>query len=155
MGAPRTRRWIGTMVLHADIPARVVLDAGPLVGAFNVRDRFHDESGRGLRRLVEGRTRILVPIPVVFEVFKWLAYNVGAGAARLALGRIRANFEIIEVDQRILTELAVLVESMPRWPGSLEDAVLALVGGRMDAPVWTFNYRDLRAFTRLQFWTPG
>ena len=96
-----------------------------------------------------------MPIPVVFEVLKWLAYNVGAAQARLALGRMRANFEIIEITDGILTELAALVDSMPRWPGSLEDAVLAYVGGRMHAPVWTFNYRDLRAFPNLEFWTPG
>ena len=143
------------MVLHADVPPRVVLDAGPLIGAFNRRDRFHEISGRGLRQLSAGHSRALVPMPVVFEVFKWLAYNVGAGPARLALTRMRENFEIIDVGPGTLAELAAIVESMPRWPGSLEDALLAHVGGRMDAPVWTFNYRDLRAFTSLQFWTPA
>ena len=94
-------------------------------------------------------------MPVVFEVFKWLAYNVDAASARMALGRIRLNFETVEVDHRMLDELAEMVESMSRWPGSLEDTLLALIGGRMNAPVWTFNYRDLRAFRNLQFWTPA
>jgi predicted nucleic acid-binding protein len=143
------------MVVHDDVPPRIVLDAGPLIGAFNRRDRFHEVSGRGLRHLAAGNSRILVPMPVVFEVFKWLAYNVGAGPARLALSRMRGNFEVIDVHAGTLAELAAMVESMPRWPGSLEDAFLAHVGGRMNAPVWTFNYRDLRAFTHLQFWTPG
>ena len=143
------------MVLHADAPPRVVLDAGPLIGAFNARDRFHEESGRGLRLLVDRHARILVPIPVVFEVFKWLAYKVGAASARLALGRMRQNFEIVEVNRVMLAALAEMVDAIPRWPGSLEDAALAFVGGRMDAPVWTFNYRDLRAFPNLQFWTPS
>src|SRR5690606_7509957 len=148
-------RWIATMVLRADIPARIVLDAGPLIGAYNARDRFHEGSGRGLRRLVAGHSRILVPVAVVFEVFKWLSYDVGAAPARLALGRMRANFEIVEVNLGTVAELAAMVDSMPRWPGSLEDAVLAYVGGRMRAPVWTFNYRDLRAFPNLKFWTPA
>jgi hypothetical protein len=143
------------MVLHADAPPRVVLDARPIIGAFNVRDRFHEESGRGLRLLVHRHAKILVPIPVVFEVFKWLAYNVDAASARMALDRMRQNFEIVEVNRVMLVALAEMVQAIPRWPGSLEDAVLAFVGGHMDAPVWTFNYRDLKAFPKLQFWTPG
>jgi hypothetical protein len=143
------------MVLRADVPARVVLDAGPLIGAFNVQDRFHEVSGRGLRLLIAGHSRILVPIPVVFEVFKWLAYNVGAASARMALSRMRLNFEIVDIDRAMLGELAEMVDSIPRWPGSLEDAVLAFVGGRMTASVWTFNFRDLRAFPNLQFWNPA
>jgi hypothetical protein len=99
--------------------------------------------------------KILVPIPVVFEVFEWLAYNVEAASARLALGRMRQSFEIVEVNRVMLVALAEMVDAIPRWPGSLEDAVLAFVGGHMDAPVWTFNYRDLKAFPKLQFWTPG
>jgi len=99
--------------------------------------------------------RILVPVPVVFEVFKWLAYNVGAGAARLALERMRGNFEFVEINLDGLDELVAMVAAIPRWPGSLEDAALAYVGGRMQAAVWTYNYRDLRAFPNLQFWTPA
>ena len=155
MGVLKIPPWTGTMVLQVDVPPRVVLDAGPLIGAFNAEDRFHEESGRGLRLLVHNRSRILVPMPVVFEVFKWLAYNVGAASARLALGRMRLNFEIVEIDHAMLGELADLVDAIPRWPGSLEDAVLAFVGGRMTAPVWTFNYRDLSAFRNLRFWTPA
>jgi len=98
---------------------------------------------------------MLVPLPVAFEVFKWLAYNVGAGAARLALGRMCGNFEIVEINVDELDELTALLEAMPRWPGSLEDAALAYFGGRLQAMVWTYNYRDLKAFPNLQFWTPG
>jgi hypothetical protein len=98
---------------------------------------------------------MLVPVPVVFEVFKWLTYNVGAVAARLALGHMRVTFEIVEINLDELGELAAMLEAMPHWPGSLEDAALAYFGGRMQAMVWTYNYRDLNAFPNLQFWTPG
>jgi predicted nucleic acid-binding protein len=143
------------MALHADVPARVVLDAGPLIGAFNSRDAHHEESARGLRRLVDGHVRILIPVPIVFEVFKWLSYNVNPGAARIALIHIRLSFELVDVTQDMLADLAAMVDGMPRWSGSLEDAVVAYIGGDMGAPVWTFNYRDLGAFPNLQFWTPG
>jgi predicted nucleic acid-binding protein len=143
------------MALRAEVPPSVVLDAGPIIGAFNARDRIHDESARGIRALVAARSRIIVPAPVAFEVFKWLAYNVSAASARLALARMRQAYVVVHVDHVMLDELAQMVDAIPRWPGSLEDAVLAFVGGRTNAPVWTFNYRDLRAFPNLQFWTPG
>jgi predicted nucleic acid-binding protein len=155
MAVRRIRQSTGTMALQVEVPPRIVIDAGPLIGAFNARDRFHGESSRGLEALVHSRSRILVPMPVVFEVFKWLAYNVDAASARTALSHIRVDFETVEVNHRMLDELAEMVDGMPRWPGSLEDALLALIGGRMNVPVWTFNYRDLRAFRNLQFWTPA
>lgn len=65
------------------------------------------------------------------------------------------SFEILDVDLQVIDELADLVESMPWWGGSLEDALLALLGSQLNAVVWTFNYRDLRVFPNLQFWTPA
>lgn len=147
--------WTGTMALHDDVPARVVLDAGPLIGTFNNRDAHHHECSRGIRRLVDGHSRILVPVPIVFEVFKWLAYHVGPGAARVALINMRLSFEVVDVTQDMLPDLTVMVDAMPRWSGSLEDAVVSYVGEMMNASVWTFNYRDLGAFPNLTFWTPG
>jgi hypothetical protein len=43
---------------------------------------------------------------------------------------------------------------MPAWRGTLEDALVAVTGLRLRAPVWTLNYRDLAAFGSLEFWTP-
>ena len=45
--------------------------------------------------------------------------------------------------------------SMPRWYGSLEDATEAVIAEARGLPVRTLNYRDLRAFNELEFWTPG
>jgi hypothetical protein len=75
--------------------------------------------------------------------------------ARTALSQMRLSFEIVEIDLDTLDELAKMVEAMPRWPGSLEDATLAFTCQQRNAAVWTFNYRDLRAFPNLHFWTPG
>ena len=141
--------------VHADVPPRIVLDAGPVIGAFNEQDRHHLESSHGLSRLALANARVLVPVPVVFEVYKWLAYHVRPAAARAALTSMRLSFEIIEVDRGMVDELADLVESIPTWAGSLEDALLGFLGQQLNAPVWTFNYRDLQAFRNLQFWTPA
>lgn len=133
----------------------VVLDGGPLIGAMYRDDRHHDESVRGLTMLEAAHIRLVVPLPVVFEVYKRLAYDVGTVFARRALTYIHESCTVIYVDPDDLENLREIVTSMPGWRGSLEDAAIALVGLRRSAPVWTYNYRDLRAFTELQFWTPG
>jgi hypothetical protein len=52
-------------------------------------------------------------------------------------------FELSFVASEDLAVLRRLMDSMPRWDGSLEDATIAMTGLRRDIPVWTFNYRDL------------
>ena len=105
--------------------------------------------------LHSARTRMILPLPIVFEVYKRLAYDINPDAAHRALDLILDGFEVAFIANTDLVALRRLVDSMPWWEGSLEDAALAMIGLRRDVPVWTFNYRDLRAFTNLQFWTPG
>lgn len=50
--------------------------------------------------------------------------------------------------------LLLVMVPLPDLGGTLEDASVALVALRLKAPVWTFNYRDLCAFSALEFWTP-
>lgn len=143
------------MALQGKIPPRVLLDAGPIIGAFNEKDRYHLSSSRGLAQLVSARSRILVPIPVAFEVFKWFSYQVGPTAARRVLRSMRLSFEIIVLDIAMLGGLEAVVNAMPLWKGSLEDAALAVLGRELRAAVWTYNYRDLAAFKDLEFWSPN
>jgi predicted nucleic acid-binding protein len=101
------------------------------------------------------RATVVVPVAIVFEVYKWLAYEVSIDAARVGLARMRQSFELPPLDRSEVQELAGLLERMPRWAGSLEDALVAMMGLRTDTPVWTLNYRDLAAFPNLRFWTPA
>jgi hypothetical protein len=141
--------------IDANVPRRVIPDAGPLIGAFNEEDRFHLESSRGLAQLVAAHVQILVPVPVVFEVYKWLAYHSRPAVARRALMSMRMSFDILEVAVTTIDELGDFVESMPWWGGSLEDALLAYLGMQLKASVWTFNYRDFVAFHDLHLWNPA
>ena len=43
--------------------------------------------------------------------------------------------------------LAFCLKTLLRW-------AVALLGLRLDVPVWTINFRDLAAFRNLHFWTP-
>jgi predicted nucleic acid-binding protein len=56
--------------------ARVVLDAGPLIALLHGKDPDHPVAVVGFERLTRAHTRLVTPLPVVFEVYKWL---VGRG----------------------------------------------------------------------------
>ncbi len=137
------------------IPRRVVIDAGPIIALLHKRDRDHNAAVSGFKQLVDGRASLLVPLPVVFEVYKWLLYEAGPAAAREGLRRMRESLEIAFAGREEFEAASTLCGGIRNWAGTLEDAVVALTGLRMRTPVWTLNYRDLGAFPNLQFWTPG
>ena len=141
--------------MTANAPRSIVVDSGPLIGAIFEEDHYHQEATRGIRTLAMTGMQVLAPLPVVFEVYKRLAYDVGSRLARHGLAVIRESFTVVYFDPDDLDNLQELIESMPWWGGSLEDATVAMLALERDVPVWTFNYRDLKAFTNLEFWTPG
>lgn len=141
--------------MSVDAPRQLVLDAGPLIGYVDRGDRHHADARRGFDQLLAAGTLLTVPLPIVFEVYKWLTYHVGVPSARFALAVMRESLDVDSPKANDLAELQAILDSMPRWSGSLEDAIVAMIGLRSDLPVWTLNYRDLAAFPNLRFWTPA
>lgn len=135
------------------LPPRLALDAGPLIALYHAADPDHTEAVRGFSRLAENKSWLLVPLPVVLEVYKWLLFEGGPDKARLALGKMREALEIVPLSLADLEALQTLTDALPGWKGTLEDANVALLGLRLGIPVWTLNYRDLGVFGRLEFWT--
>jgi len=134
-------------------PQRLVLDAGPLIALFHAADPDHGSVVRGFQELAGAGAHLLIPLPVVFEVFKWLLFEGGPAVARRALERMVEALEVLPLGPEDLEALRVLLASRPEWRGTLEDASVVLLALRAGAPVWTLNYRDLGAFRELSFWT--
>jgi hypothetical protein len=138
-----------------ELPKELVLDAGPIIALLHVGDPYHDFASAGFAELARVRTILLVPLPIVFEFYKWLAYEISPRTARAGLARIQRSAEIIYPDDALLRQVISILDSMPSWGGSLEDALVAVTGLRLEVPVWTLNYRDFGAFRSLHFWTPS
>lgn len=102
-----------------------------------------------------GGTTLVVPLPIVFEVFKWLLNRVDVPTSRTALTWMLEDLHVVYLGPVDLDEMSRLMAMRPTWPGSLEDTSVALVALRMSVPVWTIDYEDLSAFPNLQFWNPG
>ena len=132
-----------------------MLDAGPLIAVLHEPDPDHDIAIAGYRQLVQARTLLMAPLPIVFEVYKWLLYETRPEFAQAGLQRMRGGLEILYPDEADLDAIDELLRVMPNWRGAMEDAIVALIGLKLDIPVWTFNYRDFAAFRNLHFWTPA
>ena len=138
-----------------DKPRGVVLDAGPLIALAHRADPDHVSVRVGFEQLLGGQTRLIVPLPIVFEVFKWLLYHAGPASARNALTNMRAAVEIVFPGGQDFDDSTSLIVGLgPDWRGTLEDALVAALAVRLRLPVWTLNYRDFSAFRRLGLWTP-
>jgi predicted nucleic acid-binding protein len=132
-----------------------VLDAGPVIALLHEADHDHDLALRGFRQLRAARARLLAPLPIVFEVFKWLLGEGGPHAARRGLQHMLTVMDVVFLEPAHLESVSRIAASMPNWSGTLEDATVVTVAEARRLPVWTLNYRDLSAFPNLQFWTPG
>lgn len=136
------------------IPRRLVLDAGPLIALLHGRDPDHEEAVRGLSTLADHRVQLVTPLPVIFEVYKWLLYEAGYGPAQQGLREMRRALAITYPDAEDLDAVVSITQAPQRWRGTLEDATVALTALRLRIPVWTLNYRDFSAFPSLLFWHP-
>lgn len=140
---------------NGDVPAGIVLDAGPLIALAYSADPDHAVSRAGFDTLIRGRARLVAPLPIVFEVYKWLLHQAGARVAQAALVDMRSVLELVFPDPSIFDDVLAMVTALgTRWNGSLEDALVAAVAIRLRLPAWTLNYRDLAAFPRLALWSP-
>lgn len=133
----------------------VVLDAGPLIALAHRADPDHASVRVGFEHLADERARLIVPLPIVFEVYKWLLYHASPASARGALTHMRAALEIVFSGRQDFDDATSLIMGLrPEWTGTVEDALIAAVGARLRLPVWTLNYRDFSALRRLELWTP-
>ena len=134
---------------------RLLVDAGPLIALFYEGDKDHTLALQGFQELNVGSTRVLAPLPIIFEVYKWLLYRVNGVRARGALERMQGSLDITSTQAEELVDIVKLVTDKPLWNGSLEDATVVMAARRYACPLWTFNYRDFAAFNDLEFWNPG
>jgi predicted nucleic acid-binding protein len=133
-------------------PQRLVLDTGPLIALFHAADPDHERAVRGFRALADVNSRLITPLPVLFEAYKWLLFEGGVGVARRALGRMLEALEIVPLGLEDFERIQILLAGRPEWRGTLEDASAVLLALKVGAPVWTLNYRDLGVFKELSFW---
>jgi len=132
----------------------LTIDAGPFIGLFYAKDNYHQQCVNGFAQLAKDKTVILTPIPIIFEVYKWLLQRTTPVIAQRALQTMEDSLYLIEFTKVDLIDIKSFLLQIPQSKGSLEDATVILVALRYQGFVWTYNFRDFSAFKTLNFWTP-
>jgi predicted nucleic acid-binding protein len=134
---------------------RLVLDTGVLFAAFDVGDvKYHDTATAGFKILNETNTRLIAPSCVVLEVAKRLLFDVNATAMQTATAAMLETLDIPDTTPYTIRDALELIKSMKIWGATIEDAIVINTALALNAPVWTFNYRDFGTVKNLEFWTP-
>ncbi len=134
---------------------QLVLDAGPLIALFYAKDTDHARSVAGFTQLSQARTVLLTPIPIVFEVYKWLLQRTSPKVAQQTLATMEESLHLIAINRPDFDELTAMIYALPQWQGILEDATVVAIALRYRCPVWTLNFRDFGIFKTLEFWNPN
>jgi predicted nucleic acid-binding protein len=134
--------------------SQLVLDTGPLIALFYNSDTNHAVCISGFQQLNQSNTTLLIPLPILFEVYKWLLKRVGAEPAQKTLDVIRESMQSVAISQLDFQEIHEMIRILPDWHGSLEDATAVLIAQRHQCPLWTLNHQDFKQFRGLDFWSP-
>ena len=134
---------------------RLVLDAGPLIALVSKKDNYHSEAKRGFNQIPVNFGEVLTPLPILFEVYKFVSRNESAQVAQKLLSIIHYDTVIIPISETDFATISDLVLQIANWQGTLEDASVILIAQKYQAQVWTLDYKDLGYFSNVQFWTPS
>lgn len=55
---------------------KLVLDAGPLIALVSQQDNYHNEAIRGFTQIPRIFGEMLTPLPILFEVYKFVCRRV-------------------------------------------------------------------------------
>ena len=132
-----------------------MLDAEPLIALVSKKDDYHSEVKRGFSQIPNNFSEVLTPLPIVFEVYKFVSRNESAKAAQKLLSIIQYDTVIIPISETDFATISDLVLQITDWQGTLEDASVIIIAQQYQAQVWTLDYKDLGYFSNVQFWTPS
>ncbi|MEB3230130.1 MAG: type II toxin-antitoxin system VapC family toxin [Leptolyngbyaceae bacterium] len=133
---------------------KLVLDAGPLIGLFYAKDTYHHDCIRGFEELTQAQPILLIPLPIVFEVYKWLLQRTSPTVAQNALATMINSLHVLPLTTEQFDTLQEMIFQLPQWRGSLEDATVTLIALQYKCPIWTYNFRDFSLFSAIEFWNP-
>ncbi|HEY7032004.1 MAG TPA: PIN domain-containing protein [Thermomicrobiales bacterium] len=119
----------------------VVADTGPLYAAVDPDDLCHRRSRADLARLAGEEYGVVVVGSTLLECYTLIVQRLGPTVANRWLGEIEAGATVVQPTLDDLTAAATLARRSRDPLLTMFDAVLAVVGRRLDLPVWTFDHR--------------
>jgi len=132
----------------------LVIDSGLLIATLFEKDRYHLQAVKGFQQLQQEEQTLILPLPIVFEVHRWLLQQQSSQLAQAVFTAIDRSFQIYAISESDFSGIKQIILDLSNWKGTLADASVVYVAMKLGCPVWTLDYRDLSRFSKLTFWTP-
>ncbi|MBF2055823.1 MAG: PIN domain-containing protein [Cyanobacterium sp. T60_A2020_053] len=133
---------------------RLVLDAGPLIALVSKKDNYHSEAKLGFSKISLIFGEVLTPLPILFEVYKFVSRNESINMAKKLLSVIEEETVIVTISTSDFVSISDLVLNFSHWRGTLEDASVIVIAQKYQSQIWTIDYKDLGFFGSMEFWNP-
>lgn len=125
----------------------VLADTGPLYAAVDPDDQYHARAQAELTELAAGGWQVLAILPTVLEAYTLILHRLGLRTAHRWLDDLTGNAVPLIPTAADSAAAFALVRRYPDQDLTLFDALLAVVGERLAAAVWTYDahFDTLRA----------
>jgi predicted nucleic acid-binding protein len=119
--------------------AAVLADTGPLYALADPDDQYHARAGEELLAIQDAGRQILVLYPILMEAYTLISRCLGLGFAHRWLDSITTGTGLLNPTPDDYAESAATVKTYDDQDITLFDAVVAVVSGKLQIPVWTFD----------------
>lgn len=118
----------------------VLADTGPLYALVDPDDEHHRRAQEELERLAESGYGLVVPFQIVVETYKLIMRSLGIAAGHRWLEEAERRTVLYNPASEDYRKASLRVRRYADQALTLEDALLAVLGERLGAPVWTFDH---------------
>lgn len=117
----------------------ILADTNPLYAAVDEADEHHARATDDLHRLDSEKRLIIVAYPTLLESYALVLIRLGTSAAQEWL-TLMSDAALINPEVEDYRQAIAKLQGFPDQKITLFDATLAVLAGRMDLPVWTYDH---------------
>ena len=124
----------------------VLTDTGPLYALADPSDQFHGRAQAELEALEERGFTVAVSYATLCEAHTLVLRRLGGAYARKWLAEVLAGAVLVNPEPGDYVLAAAQLKRFPDHPITLVDALAAVMSGRLEIPVWSFDrhFRTMR-----------
>lgn len=118
----------------------VLADTGPIYAVVDPRDNRFERAREDVARLNAERLSVAVTYPILCESYSLILRRLGVNRAHGWLDEMRDQASFLNPSHQDYEAAASLISGYPDQALSIFDAVTAVVGQRLEMPVWTYDH---------------
>jgi predicted nucleic acid-binding protein len=118
----------------------VIADTGPLYAAADPDDQYHRRAQRELARLNREQNEFVVAYPTLLESYTLVLYRLGNRIATTWLSEVLNGVALLNPTPEDYRDAAKKVVTFTDQQITLFDATVAVLAGRLNLMVWTYDH---------------